>query len=32
MFRSASGFGLSISREFARNKHLVEINGGVSAA
>lgn len=31
MFISISGFGLSVSKEFARNKNLTEINGSVSA-
>lgn len=31
VFRNTSGFGLSISREFARNKNPIEINGSLSA-
>lgn len=31
MFRSTSGFGISVSREFAGNRNLTEINSSVSA-
>lgn len=31
MFRSTSGFGISVSREFAGNRNLAEIDGSLSA-
>lgn len=31
MLRSTSGFGISVSGEFAGNRNVTEINGSVSA-